>query len=244
MNRYIILTSVLCLLLAFSVSGNAQMVFVDPGWPAVCVDSVTWVDVYVDSMVDSIHSYACLMYIDTSRVYLDSVTRGTILDSIFGEYDTVWFGWEYDDHFPDSLYFGASIFGAGTFVNGPGQLARIWLRGKQEGETSVQFGWCIIRDPDHPSGPGMEVTTQDGQIIVLGPGIRFGDVNADNTMDLCDILYLINYLYKNGPEPLPWWFTGDADCDMLVDITDLLYLINYLYKNGPEPCYPCGKAGK
>ena len=106
------------------------MIFVDPKWPAVCVDSVTWVNVCVDSMADSIHSYACLMYIDTSKVYLDSRIQRTILELIFGEYDTVWFGWECDQHFLDSLCFGAR-----TFVNGPGQLARIWLRGKQEGET-------------------------------------------------------------------------------------------------------------
>lgn len=241
MNRDIILISVLCLLLGvFSVSVDAQSVFVDPGEWWVCVDSVTWVDVRVDSLVDSLHSHACLMYIDTSKVYLDSVTRGTILDSIIGEYDTVWFGWEYDDHFPDSLYFGASIFGAGAFVNGPGQLARIWLTGKRVGETPVAFGWCILRDPYHPSGPGMEVTTQDGQIIVLGPGVRFGDVNANGRIDVTDVVYLINYLYINGPKPLPWWFMGDANCDRMVDITDVVYLINYLFVNGPPPCKPCG----
>jgi|GEM_PF-2941098 len=246
MNRYIILTSVVCLLLGMlPVAGNAQLVFVDPGWPAVCVDSITWVDVRVDSMVNSIHSYACLLYIDTSKVYLDSVIQGTILDSIFGGYDTatVWFGWEYDDHYPDSLYFGASIFGVGTFVNGPGQLARIWLTGKHEGETPVAFGRCVLLDTSSQAEP-MEVTTEDGQIIVLGPGIRYGDVNDDGTIDLGDVIYLINYLYRNGLNPTPWWFVGDANCDMMVDIADVLYLINYLYKYGPEPCYPCGKAGR
>lgn len=124
MNRYIVLTSVLCLLLGtLSVAGNAQLVFVDPANTIVCKDSLFWVDIRVDSMVDSIHSYACLMYIDTSKVFLDSVSRGTILDSISQHY-TVYFGWYYDDprYYRDSLYFGASIQGSGTFVNGPGQL--------------------------------------------------------------------------------------------------------------------------
>jgi len=221
------------------MSGNAQLVFVNPDESWTCVDSISWVDIRVDSMVDSIHSYACLLYIDNSKVYLDSVTRGTILGSIVGQYDTAWFGWEYDDHFPDSLYFGASIFGAGSFVNGPGQLARIWLTGKQEGETPVAFGWCILRDPYHPSGPGMAVTTQNGKIIVLGPEIRFGDANTDARINIADVVYIINYLYIHGPKPLPWWFMGDANCNRMVDITDVVYLINYLFVHGPEPCAPC-----
>jgi hypothetical protein len=240
-TRYVILASVLCLLLGvLSGSGNAQLVFVDPGVWYVCVDSITGVDVRVDALLDSIHSYAFLMYIDTTKVFLDSVSRGAILDHIFGQYDTVWFGWEYNDHFPDSLYFGASIFGYGTFVNGPGQLGRIWIKGKRAGQTPVAFGWCILRDPYHPSGPGMPITKEDGLIIVFGPGIRFGDVNADGRIELGDVVYLINYLYKSGSAPLPWWFIGDTDCNKLVDLGDLVYLINYLYKSGAEPCHPCG----
>jgi hypothetical protein len=126
MKPYIFTAIIFFILMGgLSFTAFGQLVFVDSEWPAVCVDSIIWVDVIVDSMVDSIHSYACLMNVDTSKVFLDSVIQGTILDSIYGEYDTVWFGWEYDEHFPDSLYFGASIFGAGAFVNGPGQLARI-----------------------------------------------------------------------------------------------------------------------
>jgi hypothetical protein len=243
MKLCLISAFVFCILIGgLSFTAYGQLVFVDPGWPAVCVDSITWVDVLVDSMVDSLHSYACLMYVDTSKVLLDSVIQGAILDSIYGEHDTVWFGWEYDEHFPDSLYFGASIFGAGAFVNGPGQLARILLTGKREGVVPVQFGWCILRDPWHPSGPGMEITTQDGQIIVLGHGIRYGDVNADGMVEAGDVVYLINYLYRYGAAPLPWWFVGDANCDHEVDGADVVYIINYLFRNGPLPCYPCGES--
>jgi hypothetical protein len=179
-----------------------------------------------------------LIYLDTSSVYLDSVSRGTILDSI-SQFHSVWFGWEYDDHYPDSLYFGASIFDAGIFVDGPGQLGRMWLRTKAEGQTPVAFGWCIIRDPSSPSGPGMDVTLEDGRIMVLGPGIYYGDCNNDDLIELGDVIYLINYLYKNGPEPIPWWFVGSVNCDFAVDLGDVIYLINYLYKNGPAPCDPC-----
>jgi|GEM_PF-614143 len=62
-----------------------------------------------------------------------------------------------------------------------------------------------------------------------------GDVNADGIIELGDVLYLINYLYKNGPPPVPL-ASGDVNCDNTVDLGDVLYLINYLYKDGPSPC--------
>ena len=61
-----------------------------------------------------------------------------------------------------------------------------------------------------------------------------GDVNRDWVIDLGDVLYLINYLYKGGPAPDPLW-TGDCTCDGTIDLGDVLHLINYLYKGGPAP---------
>ncbi|MCK4403990.1 MAG: SBBP repeat-containing protein [candidate division Zixibacteria bacterium] len=62
-----------------------------------------------------------------------------------------------------------------------------------------------------------------------------GDANGDGVIDLGDVVYLINYLYRNGtaPDPLP---AGDCNCDGIVDLGDVVYLINYLYRGGPPPC--------
>ena len=64
---------------------------------------------------------------------------------------------------------------------------------------------------------------------------KCGDANGDGVIDVGDVVYLINYLYKNGPAPNPV-LIGDANCDGIVDVGDVVYLINYLFKNGPEPC--------
>lgn len=61
-----------------------------------------------------------------------------------------------------------------------------------------------------------------------------GDLNADGLIDVGDVVYLINYLFKSGPPPNPM-LTGDANCDSLVDVGDVVYLINYLFKSGPAP---------
>ncbi|MCK4225038.1 MAG: hypothetical protein KAX39_07640 [candidate division Zixibacteria bacterium] len=65
--------------------------------------------------------------------------------------------------------------------------------------------------------------------------VLHGDANGDEVIDLGDVVYLINYLYKGGPAPDPLEM-GDNNCDEVVDLGDLVYLINYLFKNGPLPC--------
>ncbi|HEX7401819.1 MAG TPA: C25 family cysteine peptidase [candidate division Zixibacteria bacterium] len=63
-----------------------------------------------------------------------------------------------------------------------------------------------------------------------------GDANGDLTIDIADVVWIINYLYKGGNPPIPLEM-GDADCDGTVDVADVVYLINYLYKGGyPPPC--------
>ncbi len=61
-----------------------------------------------------------------------------------------------------------------------------------------------------------------------------GDANGDQVINLADVLYLVAYLYKNGPAPNPFE-AGDVDCSGGIDLNDVLYLVNYLYKNGPAP---------
>jgi len=62
-----------------------------------------------------------------------------------------------------------------------------------------------------------------------------GDVTGDTLINVGDVVFLISYLYKAGPEPSPLE-AGDVNCDGIVDVGDVVYLINYLYKNGPSPC--------
>ncbi len=61
-----------------------------------------------------------------------------------------------------------------------------------------------------------------------------GDANGDGVTDLGDVVYLINYIYRDGspPDPLA---AGDVNCDGIVNLGDVVYLINYLFKNGPPP---------
>jgi len=61
-----------------------------------------------------------------------------------------------------------------------------------------------------------------------------GDANTDGKISISDVVYLINYLFKNGPSPNPFE-AGDDNCDGKISISDVVYLINYLFKGGPPP---------
>jgi len=65
-----------------------------------------------------------------------------------------------------------------------------------------------------------------------------GDVNNDGQVDIGDVVYLVNYLFKHSiaPEPIE---SGDVNGDCVVDVGDVVYLINYLFKNGALPQSGC-----
>lgn len=74
-------------------------------------------------------------------------------------------------------------------------------------------------------------------------GFYRGDVNASDSLevpalDVTDLVYLINYLYKHGPAPKPYADQGDVNCDHKVDVLDVVYLINWVFVQDPAPP-PC-----
>jgi len=64
-----------------------------------------------------------------------------------------------------------------------------------------------------------------------------GDVDNSGAVNILDVTFLINYLYKGGPAPDPLDM-ADVNNDDIVNILDITYLISYLYLGGPEP--DCG----
>jgi hypothetical protein len=64
--------------------------------------------------------------------------------------------------------------------------------------------------------------------------INRGDCNGDGVIDVGDVVYLVNYLYKNGSSPNPLE-SGDTNCDGKVDVGDVVFLLNYLFKSGIPP---------
>jgi hypothetical protein len=63
---------------------------------------------------------------------------------------------------------------------------------------------------------------------------EYGDANGDGVINIADVIYMINYLYRSGPYPSSFE-AGDANCDGDHGIVDIILLINYLYKGGRPP---------
>jgi|GEM_PF-5244498 len=61
-----------------------------------------------------------------------------------------------------------------------------------------------------------------------------GDANTDGGVNVGDIVYLIDHVFKNGPAPDPL-LLGDANSDGGVNVGDIVYLIDHVFKNGPPP---------
>jgi hypothetical protein len=68
----------------------------------------------------------------------------------------------------------------------------------------------------------------------ISKALSRGDVNGDGEIDIADVVFLLNYLFLDGPEPTPLE-VGDADSSGEVDIADVVFLLNYLFINGPSP---------
>jgi len=61
-----------------------------------------------------------------------------------------------------------------------------------------------------------------------------GDANGDGDVNMADVVYLVNYLFIDGPPPNPM-AAGDANGDGKIDMADIIYIVNYLYLGGPPP---------
>ena len=83
------------------------------------------------------------------------------------------------------------------------------------------------------TSPTWTVTSPATEVTTVCITFR-GDANGDGVINSADVVYLINYLFKNGPAPDPLW-VGDCNCDGIINSADVVYLINYLFKGGPPP---------
>ena len=104
----------------------------------------------------------------------------------------------------------------------------------------AQHGFLLrdpIEDSPPPDGPYFrfrsrryeDETPQEIPYLLLQIGRPSGDANQDGTVTLSDALYILNYLFRNGPAPDPIQ-AGDVNCDHQVDLSDALRILNYLFK--------------
>jgi len=76
-------------------------------------------------------------------------------------------------------------------------------------------------------------------------GTPVGDANCDAAMNPVDVVYMVNFVYKNQDArcyPPGWncpYDLGDVDCSGGVNPVDVVYYVNKVYKNQDAFCNPC-----
>lgn len=86
--------------------------------------------------------------------------------------------------------------------------------------------------------PNIEDWEKEHMIKIFSQHYIFkpGDANTDGNVSVSDVVFLINYLFKQGAAPDPYW-VGDANGDCNVSVSDVVYLTVYLFQSGAEPIY-------
>ena len=144
----------------------------------------------------------------------------------------------YDGQYMDSLYYWMENLGWGN-----------------DEPTVPQDRSIILVDTNYTLAPGemrMEKYLKWGYPAAIAPGgdaawrtfiylllhqegFYRGDVNQDGKLNVTDVIYTINYLFKGGPSPVEFKSQGDVNCDGNTNVTDVIYIINYLFKGGVPP---------
>jgi hypothetical protein len=77
-------------------------------------------------------------------------------------------------------------------------------------------------------------------ILLNSEEIR-GDVNNSGHVDIIDAVYLLNYLFRKGPEPhTP--DRGDLNSDGGLNISDVIFIVKYTFQTlSPTPSCLCGQ---
>jgi hypothetical protein len=188
-------------------------------------------DIYSHSLVyGPVSGYGGNMFLDGNRLFVTGfggVTQFDITDPVA----------------PDSIGWcdlaGGNIFVNGNLVFHTSESYGLYVSDLNSG--------LVVGYYDTPYKAG-KVAHQDGityvvdQSAVIGftasnSTAECGDANGDGVVNILDIIFLINYVYNEGPAPQPP-LIGDLDYDGYVLILDITALINYLYAGGPEPT--CG----
>lgn len=101
--------------------------------------------------------------------------------------------------------------------------------------TWVADNWFRVSCTDSDSPPNIDI--RDLSMSVVEPPIEKGDCDGSGEIDVDDVVFLIEYIFADGPAPDPIDI-GDVDCSDSIDIDDAVYLINFIFSGGPPPCEP------
>jgi hypothetical protein len=136
---------------------------------------------------------------------------------------------------------GGALYAA--FLNrAPGGLNQVFYTTDQGANwTNVGIDSLTINQLVSYGDTTYALTNSRGLIRMIraaAPTYKCGDADGSSSINVSDVVFLINYIFASGPAPNPF-AAGDPDCSGTVNISDGVYLINYIFASGPLPCAAC-----
>lgn len=187
------------------------------------------------------------------------ITANWIYDSqVIVPYDPIWLGWNFNFVIaPYSMLFGSAwVPGIQTGIPGddilhpvfsidiewdyygnmPTDTAEICINADYAGV----YAYWLWTAPDGVSNlnPSFNYGTAENPnpwCIKVGPIYDCGDANGDGRVNVSDVVWIQNFIFKGGESPIPW-SNGEVNCDGSVNVSDAVWIINYIFLGGPAPC--------
>ena len=110
------------------------------------------------------------------------------------------------------------------------------------GLTRLRVRLCFNQTPQ-PCGITEFGELEDYSILIEHYPNDCGEVNGDGAINVADVVFIINAVFKSGPLPSPPC-RGDANSDSAFDLGDAVFLVNYIFKSGSPPMATCCAINK
>ena len=129
------------------------------------------------------------------------------------------------------------------FINEIGEEALIGL----EQPTNITIDFASLHGTTNMvffQGSNFPAAFQPGviELVPVYPPFVRGDCNGDGNHDIADGVFLLNYLFQDGPTP-GCQAACDANGDGMTDSSDAIYIFNYRFLDGPPPPAPFPECG-
>ena len=164
----------------------------------------------------------------------DSAHLGSMFDDISDDSITVLFSHLGDDS--AHLEVDIAYLRDSATIDGPGELLILPITPTGFGITDIQLTEVLIFDRFNQEIPVTIANHGWARICQF-----VGDIDANNTIDIADLIHLVNYMFQLGPPPIPNVWVADFDCDgSEINIADLVSMVTWMFQEGPWLCdLPC-----
>ncbi|HHI03750.1 MAG TPA: M6 family metalloprotease domain-containing protein, partial [candidate division Zixibacteria bacterium] len=173
---------------------------------------------------------------DPAFIYKYSTDAYSAL-SYAGDFKVVFFTWGYEAIWNDSPKYATRdtiLTNIMLFLDGWNVPPCFDSDGDGFGDPDHPENICVVDNCPDINNPDQADSDGDGIGDLCDEGFLCGDTDLSGGINILDVTFVINYLYKGGPAPVPPQ-SADVNKSGSINILDVTHIINYLYKGGPPP---------